>query len=61
MKVAIIGCGFVGKALLQYSKDLDEPLELLEKCISVNNNIRIQYNSLSNREVEQNINFENDI
>lgn len=46
------------QALLKYSKDVDEPLKLLEKCISVNNNIRSQYNSLSRREAEQNINFE---
>ncbi len=46
------------QALLQYAKDIDEPLKLLEKCISVNNNIRSQYNSLSRREAEQNINFE---
>jgi len=49
------------KALLQYSKDIGEPLRLLEKCISLNNNIRSQYNSLSKREVEQNINFDSNI
>ena len=49
------------QALLQYSKDVDEPLKLLEKCISVNNNIRRQYNSLSKREAEQNINFDSNI
>ena len=49
------------KALLQYSKDIGEPLKLLEKCISLNNNIRSQYNSLSEREAEQNINFDSNI
>jgi len=49
------------KALLQYSKDIGEPLKLLEKCISLNNNIRSQYNSLSKREAEQNINFDSNI
>tara|TARA_B110000008_G_scaffold190520_1_gene189260 strand:- start:755 stop:1624 length:870 start_codon:yes stop_codon:yes gene_type:complete len=49
------------QALLQYSKDIDQPLKLLERCISVNNNLRRQYNSLSRRESEQNINFENNI
>ena len=49
------------KALLQYSKDIGEPLKLLEKCISLNNNIRSQYASLSKREAEQNINFDSDI
>jgi len=49
------------KALLQYSNDIGEPLKLLEKCISLNNNIRSQYNSLSKREVEQNINFNSNI
>ena len=49
------------KALLQYSKNIGEPLKLLEKCISVNNNIRSQYNSLSKREEEQNINFNSNI
>ena len=49
------------KALLQYSKDIAEPLKLLEKCISINDNIRSQYNSLSSRELEQNINFDTNI
>lgn len=49
------------KALLQYSKDIAEPLKLLEKCISINDNIRSQYNSLSSRELEQNVNFDNNI
>ena len=49
------------KALLQYSKDIGEPLKLLEKCISINDNIRSQYNSLSSRELEQNINFDTNI
>ena len=45
------------KALLQYSKDTEKPLKLLEKCISINDNIRSQYKSLSSRELEQNVNF----
>jgi UDPglucose 6-dehydrogenase len=49
------------KALLQFSKDIGKPLHLLEKCISVNNNIRSQYKYLSRREVEQNINFDSNI
>ena len=49
------------KALLQYSKDIAEPLKLLEKCISINDNIRSQYNSLSSRELEQNVNFDTNI
>ena len=46
------------KALLQFSKDIGKPLHLLEKCISVNNNIRSQYKYVSRREAEQNINFD---
>jgi UDP-glucose 6-dehydrogenase len=49
------------KALLHFSKDIGKPLNLLEKCISVNNNIRSQYNYLSRRETEQNINFDSNI
>jgi len=49
------------KALLQFSKDIGKPLNLLEKCVSINNNIRGQYNYLSRREAEQNINFDSNI
>tara|TARA_B110000003_G_C16611206_1_gene519523 strand:+ start:566 stop:1438 length:873 start_codon:yes stop_codon:yes gene_type:complete len=44
-------------ALLQYSKQVDSHFSLLEKTISINNQIRSQYKSLSARELEQNISF----
>ena len=46
-------------ALLQYSKEVGSHFNLLEKTISINNEIRTQYESLSERELEQNISFKN--
>ena len=48
-------------ALLQYSRDLKEEFTLLKKAININNNIRAQYNDLTLREKEQNINFKKKI
>ena len=48
-------------ALLEYSKQVGAPFKLLDKTITINNEIRNQYNNLSDREIEQNINFESKI
>ena len=48
-------------ALLEYSKKVDAPFQLLNKSIEINNEIRNQYNNLSDREIEQNINFKSKI
>lgn len=46
-------------ALLDYSKEIDANFDLLEKVISLNNKIRAEYNSPTERELEQNIDFKN--
>ena len=48
-------------ALYTYSKNIGEPFKLLNNVNAINNNIRKQYNSLSKRELEQNINFDLDL
>ena len=47
------------KALLEYSKQIGAPFQLLDKTITINNKIRNQYDNLSDREIEQNINYKN--
>ena len=44
-------------ALYLYSNELNEPMGLLHQVIETNNNIRSSYNSLTEREKEQNINY----
>ena len=44
-------------ALARYAKNLNAHMELLEKAISLNNNLRSAYNETTKREKEQNINY----
>jgi UDPglucose 6-dehydrogenase len=44
-------------ALIEYSKELGFELSLLKKANAINNNIRAEYNDLSEREKEQNIRY----
>ena len=46
-------------ALLTYSKEINQNFSLLAHALLVNNNIRGNYDKLTQREAEQNINFEN--
>ena len=46
------------KALIKYSEEINSPFELLKKTNEINNKIRKQYNSLSDREINQNINYD---
>tara|TARA_Y100000768_G_scaffold331191_1_gene270320 strand:+ start:2029 stop:2871 length:843 start_codon:yes stop_codon:yes gene_type:complete len=48
------------KALIKYSEKIENPFQLLKKSNQINNQIRKQYKSLSNREAEQNTNFNDD-
>ena len=48
-------------ALLEYSKQVGAPFQLLDKCSTINNKIRNQYNNLSDREIAQNINYNSKI
>ena len=48
-------------ALLSLSKDIDKEFSLLKEVISVNNNIRMQYNDLEKREKEQGVNYKIDL
>jgi len=45
------------RALIEYSKEIGNELSLLKKANNINNNIRAQYNDLTAREIEQNINY----
>jgi len=45
-------------ALIAYSKDIGKPFELLKKSVEINNKIRKKYKQLSDREIEQNINYD---
>ena len=45
-------------ALYEYSRDINAEFTLLKKVISVNNFIRAKYNVRTEREIEQNINFD---
>ncbi len=47
-------------ALIKYSDDIGKPFELLKKTQSINNKIRRKYEILSDRELEQNINYNDD-
>ena len=44
-------------ALIEYSRELGSELSLLKKANDINNNIRSEYNDLSEREKEQNIRY----
>ena len=44
-------------ALIEYSKEIGFELNLLTKANTINNNIRAQYNDLTEREKEQNIKY----
>ena len=44
-------------ALIEYSRELGSELSLLKKANTINNNIRAEYNELSDREKEQNIRY----
>ena len=46
-------------ALESYAKNLNVQMELLEKAISLNNDLRSAYNETTKREKEQNINYKN--
>jgi len=45
-------------AFYSYSKDIHEPFTLLSNTISINNEIRKNYDSVNLRELNQNINFD---
>ncbi len=44
-------------ALIAYSDDIGKPFEILKKCTEINNKIRKKYKKLSQREIDQNINY----
>ncbi len=46
-------------ALHKYSKDINQNFSLLGHAKSINNDIRSKYDELTEREIEQNTNFEN--
>ena len=45
------------QALFAYSKEIKKPMTLLKQVIETNNIIRNSYESLSDREIEQNVNY----
>lgn len=47
------------KAFFDYSKKMNQPLDLLKEAIFSNNLIRSKYNDQNKREVDQNISYEN--
>jgi len=47
-------------ALIAYSENIGKPFEILKKSAEINNKIRKQYIKLSKREIEQNINYNDD-
>tara|TARA_B100001093_G_C26781365_1_gene994783 strand:+ start:446 stop:1285 length:840 start_codon:yes stop_codon:yes gene_type:complete len=44
-------------ALVAYSEDIGKPFEILKDIIEINNKIRKKYKNLSQREIDQNINY----
>ena len=46
------------RALLDYAKNKNIELNILKNAININNKIRSQYNSVIEREIDQNINFD---
>ena len=48
------------KALIKYSEQIGSPFNLLQKSNQVNDRIRRKYTSLSDREIDQNVNYESD-
>ena len=47
-------------ALISYSKELNKPMTILNQVIETNNKIRKTYETLSEREIEQNVNYNDD-
>ena len=45
------------KAFLNFSKNINAKLKLIEKSISLNNKIRSKYKTLDEREKQQNVHF----
>ena len=45
-------------ALLKYSQNIDKSFDILNEVISINNKIRLDYQSLDEREKDQNVNYE---
>tara|TARA_B100000989_G_scaffold282042_1_gene246763 strand:+ start:109 stop:957 length:849 start_codon:yes stop_codon:yes gene_type:complete len=45
-------------ALIKYSEDIGKPFKLLKTSQAINNKIRRRYESLTNREIQQNINYD---
>ena len=48
------------KALISYSKELNKPMTILNQVIETNNKIRKTYETLTEREIEQNVNYNDD-
>ena len=48
------------RALFTYSKDINKPMTLLKQVIEINNSIRDGYKDLSDREIDQNVNYKDD-
>jgi len=48
------------RALFTYSKDINKPMKLLKQVIEINSNIRDGYKDLSDREIDQNVNYKDD-
>ncbi len=48
-------------ALIKYSENIDSPFKLLQKVKEINNKIRSQYEDISDREKDQNINYNENI
>lgn len=48
------------KAFYEFSKSMNEPLSLLNEVIRTNNLIRSEYNTITDREIIQNISYKND-
>ena len=48
------------KAFSMYSNQKQTDLSILEAAINTNNKIRAKYNERTEREIDQNINFEGD-
>ena len=48
-------------ALLSFSKDINKEFSLLKEVIRINNNIRMQYNEIDEREREQGVNYKIDL
>ncbi len=47
-------------ALVEYSTKINKKFSLLAKAININNEIRLQYDKLNKREIDQNVNYDFD-